>query len=758
MKTKRHREKSQRSELSAQPQPAASEQMLGSGGRRSSFLFAAATLLAAVMLCIASGCASKKRPAATTPLPAASSDQVLTAGLRSTSEGAFPPGGAGIPVLGDVPAQGRLFSDRVRGSGQRAVPGALPSPGEELWIIARDTASPGEIRSENSPGSGAMLAELDEGREVPLPLKHTDVQASVLGYIATVRVTQQFHNPFDSKIEAKYVFPLPHNAAVNEFIMTIGDRRIRGIIRERKEAEEIYAAARSQGYVAALLTQERPNVFTQSVANIEPGKEIDVELKYFHTLEWADGWYEFVFPTVVGPRFNPPGTTNGIGPVARGAHGRSGQSTEVSYLKPGERSGHDIALRLDIDAGVAIEESDSATHVVSKAALAPERLRVDLSPNDRIPNKDFVFRFRVAGSEMKSGLLTSRDERGGFFTLMLYPPRDLKGLQRSPLEMVFVLDASGSMQGRPIAEAKKAIERGLRQLGPDDTFQVINFSTTASQLGPNPVPATPQNVQRGLDYLSQIEGQGGTMMMNGINAALGFPHDPKRLRFVCFLTDGYIGNEAQILTAIQEKLGASRIFSFGIGSSVNRYLMEHMARAGRGAVAYLGPNDSAARIMDDFLERISHPALTDLQFDWGETRVSEVFPHLAPDLFVGRPVVVAGRFSSAQLGAVGVRGIMAGKRVEWNVVSSDAEKAGGLPSVWARMKIADLSDHALRDRSGELTGEIKQVALDFGLMSEFTAFVAVDSSRVTDGREGTTVPVAVPVPEGVKYQTTVPED
>jgi Ca-activated chloride channel family protein len=645
-----------------------------------------------------------------------------------------------------------------RGQLGPAIPGSLPSPGEELWIIARDdSGEPAKGGNDDSPGSGALLVQTGKGKEVPLPLKHTDVQASVLGYIATVRVTQQFHNPFDAKIEAKYVFPLPHNAAVNEFIMTIGERRIRGIIRERREAEQIYETAKSQGYVAALLTQERPNVFTQSIANIEPGKEIDVELNYFHTLEWADGWYEFVFPTVVGPRFNPPGTTNGIGAAARGAHGTSGQTTEVQYLKPSERSGHDLALMLDINAGVAIEDAECATHVVSKEAPTAERLRVTLSPNDRIPNKDFVLRFRVAGAQMKSGLLTSRDERGGFFTLMLYPPKDLKQLPRKPLEMVFVLDSSGSMSGRPIAEAKKAIDRALRQLGPDDTFQMINFSVNASQLGPKPVPATPENIKRGLTYLDRLQADGGTMMIEGIKTALDFPHDPERLRFVCFLTDGYIGNEAEILAAIQSKLGATRIFSFGIGSSVNRYLMEHMAKVGRGAVAYLGPNDSAARIMDAFIERISHPALTDLRFDWSGATVTEIFPQQVPDVFVGRPVVLTGRFKSGELRQVRLSGESGGQRTAWTVAASDAQQAGSLPCVWARQKIADLSDRALLDRSGELAGEIRQTALDFGLMSEFTAFVAVDSSRVTAGNEGTTVPVPVPVPDGVKYRTTVPE-
>jgi len=246
-------------------------------------------------------------------------------------------------------------------------------------------------------------------------------------------------------------------------------------------------------------------------------------------------------------------------------------------------------------------------------------------------------------------------------------------------------------------------------------------------------------------------------MIEGIKAALDFPHDPARLRFVCFLTDGYIGQEAGILAAIQTRLGDTRIFSFGIGSSVNRHLMERMAKVGRGAVAYLGPNDSAARIMDDFIERISHPALTDVELDWGALKVTNVYPGTLPDLFVGRPLILTGRFTGTSSPTVRVAGKAAEKGIEWKVSDSRAgvDESPGLPSVWARMKIADLSDLALTDRSGELQEEIKQVALDYGLLSAYTAFVAVDSSRVTEGNEGTTVPVAVPVPDGVKYQTTV---
>lgn len=419
-----------------------------------------------------------------------------------------------------------------------------------------------------------------------------------------------------------------------------------------------------------------------------------------------------------------------------------------------------ISLNVEVDAGVAIEESACRTHSVIRTTPSPEHLVVSLDPNDRIPNKDFVLRYRVAGERIKSNLLTHRDERGGYFTLMLYPPKDLNELGRQALELVFVLDCSGSMSGHPLKQAKAAIERALQRLQPLDTFQLIRFSNDASMLGPQPLLATPENIRRGMAYLQSLNSEGGTMMIEGVKAALDFPHDPQRLRFVCFLTDGYIGNETEILGELRQRLGASRIFSFGVGSSVNRYLLDHMAKLGRGAVAYLGLNDDGAIVMDDFFERISHPAMTDLQIDWGGLQVNEVFPHRLPDLFVGRPVMLTGRFSGSNTTKIRVQGKAGLQPVTVEIrprLNDTAALHRGLPGAWARMKIADLADRSTYEAHAELSEEIRQVALDYGLMSAFTAFVAVDSARRTEGAKGTTVPVAVPVPEGVKYETTVKE-
>ncbi|HWL92169.1 MAG TPA: VIT domain-containing protein, partial [Phycisphaerae bacterium] len=531
---------------------------------------------------------------------------------------------------------------------------------EELWIIQKPETT--ALAGPDAPGTGALLATVPgETKKVSVPLKHTDVQAHISAYIATVDVTQKYENPYDAKIEAVYVFPLPENAAINEFIMTIGERRIRGIIRERKEAEQVYHEARAQGHMASLLTQERANVFTQKVANIEPGKTIDINIKYLHTLAYDDGWYEYVFPMVVGPRYNPAHTTTGIDAVARGQAGASKQPTAVEYLKPGERSGHDIALTLDIDAGVAVEDVRSVNHVIETKQEDPARTSIRLSAMDAIPNKDFVLRYKVAGDRLKTALLTHESDKGRYFSLMLYPPDDLTNLARAPMEMIFVIDCSGSMNGQPIAQAKAAVAAALQQLRPDDTFQIVQFSDTASQFGAAPLAVTPRNIQQALNYVQQLDGEGGTEMINGIRAALDFPHDPRRLRFVSFLTDGFIGNEAEILGEIHAKLGDSRIFSFGVGSAPNRYLMDRMAVMGRGAAAYLSLNDNGADVMDRFFARISHPALTDVALDFGTMQVEDVYPSRELDLFVGRPIILTGRYRGEGTPSIRVTGRAGGR-------------------------------------------------------------------------------------------------
>jgi Ca-activated chloride channel family protein len=547
---------------------------------------------------------------------------------------------------------------------------------------------------------------------------------------------------------------------VNEFIMTVGERRIHGIIRERHEAEKIYQDAKSQGYVASLLTQERPNVFTQSIANIEPGKRIDIDIKYFNTLSYVDGCYEFVFPMVVGPRFNPPGYTDGIGAVARGNIAASGQKTEVQYLAPNERSGHDISLSVDIDAGVPIETLDSRNHKIDAKELSPTKTQVTLDAADNIPNRDFVLRYKVAGNSVKPALIAQRNGTGGYFTLMLFPPEFLKDLPRQPLEMVFTIDVSGSQSGRPLEQEKAATRYALTHMGPDDTFQVIRFGNTAQKLFAAPQPANSGAIRQALRWVDGFDANEGTMLIDGVHASLLFPHDESRTRYVAFLTDGFIGNDTEAIAEVHKCLGPARLFSFGVGQSTNRYLLDGLARMGRGAVAYLGLNDDANVVMAQYFDRISHPALSDIAIDWGNAKVSGVFPAQIPDLYVGRPVVLTGRYEGELPASISIRARVGGREQQIEVPVQDAGAkvdSKALPAVWARMKMADLADRAAIEGGIDLPSQIRQIAMEYNLMSAYTAFIAVDSMTRTSGDHGVTVAVPVPVPEGVRYDTTVQE-
>ncbi len=678
------------------------------------------------------------------------------------------PRGSAAPYAGPMFAAHRMSPEL---SSLLASP--VLSPEEELWIIERSPrAASDPARADDLPRTGSLVCNVpDIVTPVAVPLEHTDVRASIAGFIATTDVTQRFHNPFDTKVEAVYVFPLPETAAISEFVMTVGDRRIRGVLREREQAQQLYHEARAAGHVASLMTQERPNIFTQSVANIEPGRRIDVSIRYYHTLAYDDGWFEYVFPMVVGPRFNPPGSADGVGAVPRTRAGAPGQPTEVPYLAPGERSGHDISLAVSLDAAVRADDIRCTTHRTHIERLSDSRALVRLAQDDSIPNKDFVLRYRVAGESPRSAFIAHRAGRGGegdegCFALMVIPPAAPQSAPRSPVEMIFVLDCSGSMAGGPLAQAKAAVAHALSLLTPRDTFQIIRFSESSSAMGAAPLPATPENLLRGRQYLDSLSSEGGTMMIEGIRAALLAPHDETRLRYVTFLTDGYIGNEAEILTEMRRLLGTARVFSFGVGSSPNRFLMDRMAKLGRGAAAYLAPGDDAADVMDRFFARASRPALTDVRVDWGGLEVMDVHPSSLdagdegrlPDLLPGRPLILTGRFRGRLPQRITLHGRSGGSDARIPVALGEdslTTDAAALGQLWARHRIAHLTDRALAGAIRVPDEQIRRIALAHGVLCGLTAFVAVDAASRAAGEHGVTLPVPVPVPDGVRYDAAV---
>lgn len=593
------------------------------------------------------------------------------------------------------------------------------------------------------------------------PLKHTDVKAEVSGQLARVTVTQEFHNPFREKIEAVYVFPLPQSAAVDDMTMLVGDRAVKGKIKRREEAQAIYEAAREAGQTAALLDQERPNIFTQSVANIAPGAEVKITISYVEFLKYEAGTYEFVFPMVVGPRYTPGRPT---GKRGGGWAPDTNKVPDASRITPrvapkGMRAGHDISIEVKLDAGVPIDGLQSTLHEVDLARTDNHRAVVRLKDQATIPNKDFILKFDVAGKVVSDAVMTHRGAQGGFFTLILQPPERVTAADVTPKELVFVLDTSGSMSGFPIEKAKETMKLALDNLYPEDTFNLITFSGDTHVLFPQPVTATRENLQLAQSFLASRQGSGGTEMMSAIRAALAPSDEQDHVRIVCFMTDGYVGNDMEIISEIQKHPNA-RVFAFGIGSSPNRFLLDKMAEQGRGEVEYVMLEDEGSVAARRFHERVRNPLLTDIEIDWAGLPVADVYPKRLPDLFSAKPLILTGRYTSAARGAIRLRGNLAGqnfvKEIPVELHESQPEH-DVMATLWARTRIDDLmsQDYAgiqNDDPQPDVREATTQLGLEYRLMTQFTSFVAVEEMTVIDGGQPRRIDVPVEMPEGVSHE------
>ena len=827
------------------------------------------------------------------------------------------------------------------------------------------------------PEAGRLDALAPSGQLIgPCPLRHTDVQASVVGPFARVTLRQQYQNTYPTKIEAVYTFPLSHRGAVDRMTMTIvqpdGERVVVGEVRERSIARAMYEAAREQGYVASLLEQERPNIFTQSVANIEPGARVDIEISYVETLVAKDGRYAFEYPTVVGPRYipgaapspslMPAGCTPRLGVVllapatTAAADGdvpawmpslaqlpsvlasavpiatpeamvkRAASSTcgfTVTYgngsqercmifddgtgwvngrwfclpnakpgapfaqpttqvpdadritpmpVSPGTRAGHDLGITLSIDAGgIPITSVRSALHVVRDEAVTESRRVVTLAKQGEIPNRDFIVTWSLKDDAIleaiashwstraaPTGVGTSFDPSsvpaaidGGYLTLVVAPPAAVKPAEVPARELVFVLDTSGSMSGFPIDKAKQVMSKAIAAMRPADTFNVITFAGSTRVLWPEPVPATPANIQAAQSFVDGQQGGGGTEMMQAINAALvqraggglapseliDLPADGRSvhvlvpytaivdqggrlqiqasptvvfpftspvelpsvlkpegvtlsmrgswatlggervlqvreagfapvattspMRLCIFLTDGYVGNDRGIVAAVRANAGTTRVFSFGIGNSVNRWLLDEMARAGRGESEFVTLEASADEAVERLTRRIQTPVLADVSVAFEGIEATAITPTLIPDLFDAKPIVVHARYMKPGSGTVIVRGRNGAGPWERRIPVQLAGPGSGnasdmLPSLWARSQIDDALAPVLKELEQDaVPADVRRRVTSLGegwqVMTPFTSFVAIEKARVTIGGRALLVPVPIELPQGTRF-------
>ena len=634
-------------------------------------------------------------------------------------------------------------------------------------------------------GSGNGAANVDPDFVAPLaalgadgkpigqcPLSHTSMDAKLSGYVARVNVTQVFTNPYKERIEAVYSFPLSDDSAVDDMTIKIGNRTIKGEIKTREAASQIYDNAKNTGHTAALLNQERTNIFTQYVANIDPGKSIVVELSYVELLKFEDGKYTFAMPTTIGPRFFP-GTNSStrtsadtnsdssaaaaLSQVLSGANLAIGGANPQARVEPAVAS-QNLSINVDVNAGMPIKNIGSKLFPIMVDKQSANHSVVSLRKSQNYPNKDFVLTYELEDpNALKSGYLAYRDDTAkdkyGYATFMLLPPAKVTPANAAPKEMIFLLDCSGSQRGLPIEKANEALHYIVNHMNPNDTFQILAFNEEVATLSDRPISASVAGKLQAHNFINRLNATGGTWMGPAVERVLKQQSkggdDLKRLRIVTFMTDGYVGNDLEIMSMVQKDRKDSRWFSFGTGDSVNRSLIDNVARLGGGEADYVLLNSSAEEVGKKFYSRIESPALTDVKLKAEGIELYDVYPGTVSDVWANKPLYFTARYRGAGQGKVMLTGYANGRPYQQSLAVTlplrDTTNSA-IEKVWSRQKIDHLTDQDLAGLSkGQVNPAIRKaitkVALDHKLMSDFTSFVAVDST-VYGGKSMLTVPVA----------------
>ena len=593
---------------------------------------------------------------------------------------------------------------------------------------------------------------------IAFPLRHTDVRTKVSGMSAIYTVTQTFENPYDEPIDAVYVFPLGDEAAVTDYAIVIGERTIAGEIKRKKEAQQIYAEAKAQGHTAALLEQEKRNIFKQRIANIAPHEQIKVKMQYIELLDYQDGQYEIAFPLVVGPRYLP---ADAIGKSPVGAHhaGQQGRAGVTSIPYADEKiAASTVSFRADVDAGVPVLAVASPSHQLRVEDLAPTKRTITLAGANEVPNRDLVVRYKTASETTMVGLLAHRTEKTGYFTLVVQPKATYKTGDITNREVMIVIDTSGSMQGQPMDQAQRLATSLIDSLKPTDTFNVLAFSGSTNAMSEVAIAGDPAGKQHGKQFVGSLESGGGTEMASAMAKALATSPGNDRIRMVYFLTDGFVGNDDVILSSARGNLGANRIFSIGIGSAPNRSLLNQIAAVGRGYASYLNLTENPQSLGEDLVARTAFPYLTDIKIEWNGLAVGGITPAAIPDVYAGMPLIVSGVYTQPGRGKITVSAMTAGRRVQIPVEVSLPDRFDSQPvaALWGRKQIDELYALAGEQMDDKTIGKITEVGLQFHMVTDYTSFVAVDRTRVVNAN-GTSKVVEQPaiVPAGVNAETAI---
>jgi len=577
-----------------------------------------------------------------------------------------------------------------------------------------------------------------------LPLKDTRVEISISGIIADVKVVQTYRNEGSRPVNATYVFPASTRAAVYGMRMRIGDEVIVAKIKEREKAKQEFETAKQEGKSASLLEQDRPNVFTMNLANLIPQDQVEIELRYTELLVPTDGVYELVYPTVVGPRYS---STKEAGAA------QTDKFVQTPYTREGVKPASALHISARISAGVPIQELACTSHQIIPQWTSNSVAQMTMDDSDPFQgNRDFVMRYRLAGNQITSGLLLYQGHDENFFLYMAQPPQRPVTEDIPPREYIFVVDVSGSMEGFPLNTAKQLLRDLIGQLRPTDLFDVVLFAGDSTTLSPTSLQANQENIDRAITLLEKQRGNGGTELLPAVQQAMKVPRQTNISRSVVLVTDGYISGEEGVFGYIRQNLGKSNVFAFGIGTSVNRYLIEGVARAGMGEPFMVTNPAEAAAVAGKFREYIQTPVLTDIQITSPGFETYDVQPLNQPDLLAQRPIILFGKWRGPVTGAFELQGKTGradyATRLDVSTVQPD-EGNRALRYLWARSRIAELSDYGFGTPSEDRIKEVTSLGLKYNLLTQYTSFIAVREKVTNTGEPTQDVQQPLPLPVGV---------
>lgn len=576
------------------------------------------------------------------------------------------------------------------------------------------------------------------------PLKETNVSTNINGVIAETYVTQSYANEGENPINASYVFPASTKVTVHGMKMEIGDQVVTAKIKEKEEAKQEFEQAQSEGKSASLLEEQRPNVFTMDVANIMPGDVVKIELHYTELVTSTEGTYQFVFPTVVGPRYASP-SENG--------DAVSDQWVESPYLKSDDTASEKYNITVNLSTGVPITNISSKSHKINLEQGKESTAQITLAnPEEFAGNRDFILEYKLTGNEVSSGLLLGTGKTENFFMLMVQPPERYTSEDIPPREYIFVLDISGSMEGEPIETAKELIRNLVTNLEKTDTFNMVLFSDETTQMSPKSVLATEENVKNAITLIDNQIGGGGTEMAPALKNAIAIPKDENFSRSIVVITDGYLSGEAEIFDLVNNNLGTTNFFSFGIGSSVNHYLIDGIAKAGMGEAFVVTDFADTKVTSERFRAYIQAPILTDIQVKYNNFDTYDIEPANLPTLFAERPIVLFGKWRGEPTGTIEITGKKGTENYVQEIQVTEAEPLetnNAIGYLWARTKVDALTGYGADYDLDDVKQEITKLGLDYSMMTPYTSFIAViDTVRNTDGKS-TDVKQPLPLPLNV---------